>query len=245
MLRHLMKWDPRLTSCSSICRRLFIRSNLGKESDQHSSRHEIMEASVGKCKVLNEEEICRGKWLALHNYHWQDQNSKERVWEVVSRTTRKEQPHDVVAIVATVTGDSIPKSLILVKQFRPPLKNYTIEVPAGLVDDNESAEDAALRELKEETGYTGVITGISGIVALDPGISNITMKIVSVKVDGSASVNQNVSKVCGVDGEHTEVLLVPLSSLQSALAEFASAGMIVDSRVGAFALGLSIMNNKT
>ncbi|XP_066980721.1 uncharacterized protein [Macrobrachium rosenbergii] len=244
MFRHLRRWDPRVTS-SSICRRLFIRSNLRKESDQHSSRHKIMETSVGECKVLKEEEICRGKWLALHNYHWQDQNSKQRVWEVVSRTTRKEQPHDVVAIVATVTGSSIPESLILVKQFRPPLKNYTIEVPAGLVDDNESAEDAALRELKEETGYTGVITGISGIVALDPGISNITMKIVSVKVDGSASVNQNVSKVCGVDGEHTEVLLVPLSSLQSALAEFASAGMIVDSRVGAFALGLSVLNNKT
>jgi len=32
---------------------------------------------------------------------------------------------------------------------------------AGLIDDNESAEAAALRELKEETGYKGEVVGIT------------------------------------------------------------------------------------
>ena len=31
----------------------------------------------------------------------------------------------------------------------------TIEVPAGLVDEGESAEESAVRELREETGYHG------------------------------------------------------------------------------------------
>ena len=43
--------------------------------------------------------------------------------------------------------------IILQKQFRPPVCKVTIEVPAGLVDAGESAEEAAIRELKEETGY--------------------------------------------------------------------------------------------
>lgn len=50
------------------------------------------------------------------------------------------------------------------------------------MDAGETADVAALRELKEETGFSGVIIGIGRNVALDPGISNSTMKIVTVKV---------------------------------------------------------------
>lgn len=42
---------------------------------------------------------------------------------------------------------------MLQKQFRPPIDKVTIEVPAGLVDEGETAEQAAIRELREETGY--------------------------------------------------------------------------------------------
>jgi ADP-ribose pyrophosphatase len=44
---------------------------------------------------------------------------------------------------------------VLQKQWRPPANATVIEVPAGLMDPNESAETCALRELKEETGYVG------------------------------------------------------------------------------------------
>lgn len=39
-----------------------------------------------------------------------------------------------------------------------------IEIPAGLMDPGESAEQCAIRELKEETGYVGkVIEGSFGV----------------------------------------------------------------------------------
>ncbi len=47
------------------------------------------------------------------------------------------------------------KEVLLEKIYRPPVNCYCIEFPGGLIDANESKEQAALRELKEETGYTG------------------------------------------------------------------------------------------
>lgn len=53
---------------------------------------------------------------------------------------------------------SLGPEIILQKQYRPPIDKVTIEVPAGLVDEGETAEQAAVRELKEETGYVGKVT---------------------------------------------------------------------------------------
>lgn len=54
--------------------------------------------------------------------------------------------------------------IMLQKQFRPPVHAVTIEVPAGLVDEGETAEQAAVRELREETGYVGVASGASPVM---------------------------------------------------------------------------------
>lgn len=50
-----------------------------------------------------------------------------------------------------VTAD---RQVVLVKQYRHNLKRDTLELPAGIVSAEEPTDDAALRELVEETGYT-------------------------------------------------------------------------------------------
>lgn len=45
--------------------------------------------------------------------------------------------------------------LLLLKQYRPPIDQVVIEVPAGLIDRGETPEQCAVRELYEETGYVG------------------------------------------------------------------------------------------
>lgn len=54
--------------------------------------------------------------------------------------------------------------VLLQKQFRPPLDKIVIEVPAGLIDAGETAEEAAVRELKEETGYVGTVSETSPVM---------------------------------------------------------------------------------
>ena len=51
--------------------------------------------------------------------------------------------------VAAVTDAD---DLLLVRQYRHPVRDWTLEVPAGSVGEGESSRDAAARELREETG---------------------------------------------------------------------------------------------
>ena len=75
---------------------------------------------------------------------------RRRGWEFVERKNIS----GIVVIVA-LTAD---RRLVLVEQYRPPVDCPVIELPAGLAGDtsgaeDESLEDAAKRELLEETGY--------------------------------------------------------------------------------------------
>lgn len=59
--------------------------------------------------------------------------------------------HKGAAAVVPVTEDG---KILMVRQYRNALDRYTLEIPAGALDDeNEPGLDCASRELEEETGY--------------------------------------------------------------------------------------------
>jgi ADP-ribose pyrophosphatase len=62
--------------------------------------------------------------------------------------------------------------LLMVRQYRHPAGRWLLELPAGGVDERDTTpEDAALRELREETGHRGTLTRIGGLF-LAPGYSD-------------------------------------------------------------------------
>lgn len=64
------------------------------------------------------------------------------------------------------------KNVILVRQFRGPLKEWIVEIPAGRIEKDESPEEACTRELEEEIGYKPKFLEFLGGGYLTPGYSD-------------------------------------------------------------------------
>ena len=106
------------------------------KADHHgSSRHRPKDADAPI------ETLFAGQWLSLRH---------RGRWEFVERNNRRG-----AVVVIAITPD---QRILFVEQYRIPINQFTIEMPAGLIGDlagqeHEDAATAAIRELEEETGW--------------------------------------------------------------------------------------------
>jgi ADP-ribose pyrophosphatase len=108
------------------------------------------------------EQLTHEKWLNLYAATFEHKGHTGR-WVYASRKPqpRSERAADAVLIVPVLHPPFIPPEmggneggprLVMVKEFRVPVGDYSFAFPAGLLDPGESIEEAARRELMEETG---------------------------------------------------------------------------------------------
>jgi len=106
--------------------------------------------------------------------------------------------HHAAAVVPVTPGGDV----VLVRQFRPPVRTELTEIPAGLLDiEGEDALTCAGRELFEETGFRHTDIAFMGGVFVSPGCTDEYMHLFWARTDAEPS---------GSPEEGIEVVRMPL-----------------------------------
>ncbi len=98
---------------------------------------------------------------------WFEQIKKEVLfpWEDEPQIYYSIKPSDYVTVLARTKDEKI----IVLRQYRPAVEDYTYELPSGHIDDGETPEQAIVRELKEETSCHAEQITLLGEVIPDTG----------------------------------------------------------------------------
>lgn len=155
---------------------------------------------------------------------------EETMWEGRFITARRRGRWEYVGRArgiraAVILAIDAEDHVILVDQYRVPLGRRCIELPAGLVGDDqpgEATEAAAARELEEETGYRPSRMEVIGEFHSSPGMVSESFTLLRahdlVKVgDGG-----------GVENEDIVVHRVPLHGIAEAVRRWRAEGFAMD-----------------
>ncbi len=156
----------------------------------------------------------------------------ETMWQgrfiSVLREGRWEYARRNGAITAAVIIAVDDGHIILVEQYRIPIKERCLELPAGLVGDDhagEAIETAAIRELEEETGYRAGHVDLLGEFASSPGMTSESFTLVR------ATDLVKVSEGGGEPGEDITVHRVPLDQISAFIAAKRAEGLMMDAKL--------------
>ncbi|MGG7142523.1 NUDIX hydrolase [Clostridium nigeriense] len=163
-------------------------------------------------KVKNIKTLAATKYLSLYSADYVNKKGNLRNWTIASRKSLEtvknkffnngEDDIDAVIIFAEHIDEN---KLVLIRQFRVPINNYVLELPAGLVDGNEKFEEAVRRELKEETGLDLISIDKQGTkekVYVSAGMTDESVAFVKCTCNGTVS-KENLE-----DDEDIEVIMV-------------------------------------
>ncbi|HHT9119883.1 MAG TPA: NUDIX hydrolase [Candidatus Hypogeohydataceae bacterium YC41] len=120
-------------------------------------------------KTIKSELIYGGKKLRLYRDEVELPSGGKALREVV------EHPGSVAMVPIIKEGE-----VLLIRQYRYAVKGYLYEIPAGTLEEGETPEQCAIREMEEETGYLPQRLEKLGQFYPSPGVMNELMHLYKV-----------------------------------------------------------------
>ena len=152
---------------------------------------------MSKVRINKLTTLADTKYLKLYNAEYINKSGTLRNWSIASRKNLEtinnkffnggDEKIDAVVIIAKHIKQ---EKLVIIRQFRVPINDYVIELPAGLIDGKESFEEAVKRELKEETGLDLIEIDYAKTkekVYVSVGMTDESVALVSCICDGIMS----------------------------------------------------------
>ncbi|MGD9383647.1 MAG: NUDIX hydrolase [Desulfobacterales bacterium] len=157
-------------------------------------------------KIIDSKKLTNLKWLNLFNVSYIDRNGDHKIWQIASR---KKEPKCITNdfakpdAVIIVPFHKPKKKMVITKEYRVPLADHEYGFPAGLIDEGETIQEAARRELKEETGLelTRCIK-IGPSIYSSAGMTDESVSMIYIECDGDPSNDGNEGS------ENIEVIFV-------------------------------------
>ncbi|MEA2173003.1 MAG: ADP-ribose pyrophosphatase [Blastocatellia bacterium] len=185
---------------------------------------DVSEADVEETNDAHESVRFARERFGAETFPWRRVASEQladcRVFQVRrdhSISARDEREHDFYVIEATDWINIIPLTahddVVMIEQYRHGIGEATLEIPGGMVDEGEGPQDAALREMLEETGYAGREALLLGKTRPNPAIQNNwihTFLARDVRFQRAPVFDST---------EHTTVRLVPLAHVPALIAD--------------------------
>ena len=192
-------------------------------------------------KILNQETIASGKFLELQKITFENDDGKIVNWQACQRKNNA----NAVSIVALL----IPSyQFVFVKEFRAPVGKYCIGNPAGIIEEGQDVKKAAIRQLKEETGYTGKIVYCGVPAESSAGLTGELTTSVFAFIDENLEENKN--PIQHLDGnQKIEIIKVHLNDLPNFINEMNEQGICISSKIVNMVIGsklmFTVLTNKT
>ena len=168
-------------------------------------------------EIISKKIVWQGSFMSAVEITYRDARGVVRTWEALERVGIS----GIVVMIALTPDNNV----VLIKQFRPPMGRDVIELPAGLVERGESMENAAKRELIEETGWSA---GKMEFLAEGPISTGASTEALKAYV---CTDLEHVGKTGGDDSEIIEVIEIPIQKTQEFLRTAQLNGTLVDLKV--------------
>lgn len=179
---------------------------------------------MGKIKEIKAQ--TKNRFLNMYALEALNKKGKLHTYFVASRAeekenlkivTRENAPDGVLIFSVMKGATKAEDKVVLVKQYRCAIDEYIYEFPAGLVEKGEAFKEAAIREMKEETGLTFVP------IDVDPRYEKPFFTTIGMTDESCAAVygyvEGNISDRFLEENEEIEVVLADRAEAERILKE--------------------------